>query len=132
VGIGSFFGLKIMLLIFLVSFLIQAAIGIPMTFYLWIKNRIFKPALLTLLGFILVSIPYILQLVIPSSSLLLIITLGLGAIAVYCSIKALKIVKSNGLQFHGIPFGPTIVLGCLLMVFFEVPILSFFRLFLPV
>lgn len=131
-GIGSFVGVKLTILIFILSFLVQAAIGIPLTFRQWMRNRAYKAVWFTALGFACATMPYGLQFIIPNPGVILGLTLILGTLAIYLSVKALKIVKSSNIEFTFVPFGPAIVFASLLILFFEEPVLSLFRHFLPV
>lgn len=126
-GIGSFLGLKGMLWVFVLSFIVQAVIGIPVTFWQWWIKKAYKSIICTLAGFSLAFVPYILQLFLIKGSTLLILTLICAGFAIFFAIRAIIIVKQKEITFTFIPFGPTIVMAALLLIFFETKIIAFFR-----
>ncbi len=130
-GIGSFFGVKVMLFVFMLSFLIQVCAGIPLLVFQWFQARAYKTLALMGLGFACAILPYLLQYAIPRNGLLMLLTLGLGGVAIFCAMKALRLAQDlpSGLTY--LPFGPAIVLAALLMIFFEAPILAAFSQFFP-
>lgn len=131
-GVGSFFGLKLMVMIFITSFVLQAAIGIPMLVFQWYKQKAYKLIALLVVGFVFALLPYVLKPVVSNDLVLLGLALGFGIIAMTATLKALRKAKELPTGLTYLPFGPALVFATLLAMFFQGQMFSVFRLFLPV
>lgn len=128
-GLGAFFGVKWMIMIFVLSFAIQAGIGIPMILRQWALQHAYKPIGLFSTGLTLAVLPYGAQVVVTDSMLILLIAVLCAPIAMICAMKALKQAQSLPTGLTYLPFGPAIVAACLLMLFFSEPIIQVFQRF---
>ena len=127
-GIGAFFGLKLTIIIFVLSFLMQAAMGLPMVVYQWFKYRLYQVIALEAGAFVLVVILYTLPLWIHDVLLLQASLLLCFALTVFCVLRGIWVAKSSPAGLTAIPFGPAIILACLLVVFFESRIVRMFEI----
>ncbi len=131
-GIGAFFGVKWMVLVFVLSFIIQAAVGIPILIRQWLLHKAYYITALLVVAFVFAVSPYFIERWVTQWLLLIILVLVSSVGALYCSIKAIKMAKELPFGLTVLPFGPAIVFACLLMLYFNGPIFSFFRLFLRI
>ncbi len=122
-GIGAFVGLKYMLITFILSFLLQVLVGIPMLVIQWIRNKAYKAMLAMGLGFFTAMLPYFLQTWIQESTLVLVLTLVCGVLAMTFAIKAIRLAKDLPTGLTYLPFGPAIVVAALFVIFLQEKIL---------
>lgn len=130
-GIGAFFGLRRMAIIFVLSFVIQAVVGIPMLMFQWYRQKAYGILGLFGLGVILALLPYGVQLVGVEGDILLLVALGAGVGAMVCVMKAMKMAKELPAGLTYLPFGPAIVMAGLLFIFFTDAVASLFRSYIP-
>lgn len=116
-GIGAFFGLKLMVVVFVLSFIVQTLVGIPMLLVQWIRKKAYKIVVYMVGAFMLALLPYLLQIWITNVFAALGIALILGIIAFILVMKAISMSKElpGGLTY--LPFGPAIVFAAILMIF---------------
>jgi prepilin signal peptidase PulO-like enzyme (type II secretory pathway) len=131
-GIGSFLGLKQMVLVFILSFIIQAGVGIPMLVVQWIRQKAYKTTGLLLVALVAAGLPYLIQAVVPDGNMILLVALVSGIVAMICVFKAMKLAKELPSGLTTLPFGPAIVFACLLLIFCHDFFIDFFRSFLPI
>jgi prepilin signal peptidase PulO-like enzyme (type II secretory pathway) len=123
-GIGAFFGVKWMIVVFILAFVIQAALGIPFLLWQWLRHKAYSTTALLIGGFSLAVVPYFFQAQLQKSPLLLLGVVSVsGGAAMTCAFKALKQAKSLPTGLMALPFGPAIVVACLAMLFLENPVL---------
>lgn len=123
-GIGAFFGLPFTMWVFLISFIIQVCVGIPLLLKQWVQHKAYWPAGLLLLSFVLAGAPYLFQAWLNQSGVLLPIVLASCGAAMFCSLKSLKLARNLSIGLTYLPFGPAIVIACLILIFFQVPLLA--------
>lgn len=125
-GIGSFFGVQFMGLVFVLSFILQSAVGIPMLIRQWVIHKAYKTLGFLVGGFVLAAIPYVLQPWIKDSLVLLLLALGFGGVAMWMAMKSLKSAKDLPMGLTYLPFGPSIVFACLILLFGRDYVMSLF------
>lgn len=118
-GVGSFFGLPGIMATFALGFMIQAAFGIPHLFWQWAQQKAYGPLKGMVLGLVLAALPYGLQAWVPNALVVMVAALLCGLIALKMTMGALKEAKELELELNYLPFGPALVAGALLWVFFE-------------
>ncbi len=119
-GIGAFFGAKWLLLTFLLSFIIQAIIGIPILLFQWIRQKAYQTTGLMACGLLFAVVPYWIQPYLQHQiTWLLMITLIFSGLALYSAFKALRLAKDLPIGLTYLPFGPAIIAACLLILFIK-------------
>ena len=118
-GLGSFFGLKAVVVIFVASFVLQVVLALPMMFFQWIQKGRLKVVGLFTAAFVLGVLPYGLQRLEALSAFQLPIALVCAITALVLAFKAVKLSRESTDELTYIPFGPAICLAAGLFIFWS-------------
>lgn len=126
-GLGAFFGLNWMLVIFAISFVLQVIVGIPMLINQWIKAKAYQALTYFGVGVVFAILPYVAQALLPQGLILLGVALLCCVGALWASLKGLSYAKevSTGLTY--LPFGPALVFATLILLFAHQQVLPFIK-----
>lgn len=118
-GLGAWFGIENLLLIVLLSFIIQVLIGIPIIVINMYKDKDYKSIGFTSLMLFSLCIPYLSKVSHFSESMpgALITMISSLTLAVVGSIAIIQSAKKRE-SFTFIPFGPALVFGAVIVLFF--------------
>ena len=118
-GLGAYFGLKTLPILFLISIIIQSALTIPMFIYGKWKNKDFKGfALYSIVTILLIicAILYKIDIYSKDYALFAITPVALGLLT--CAIMILRSIKNKKPEeLTLLPFGPALVISGLIMLF---------------
>ena len=110
-GLGAYFGLQPVLLIFIVSIILQAVLTFPLMVFQWIIKKRYR-----VLGYFLVAIilsvsPWFIQQVISDITIVMVISLVAALAAMFLLFRGIRLSKEyeDGLTY--VPFGPAICLA---------------------
>lgn len=117
-GIGAFFGLKPVILIFILSFALQVSLTVPLVFFQWGMQKKFKILGLFTGAFSLSLCPYLFVDLLQDPLLRIGITLLFGTLAMAAALKAIKLSQQQQSGLTYLPFGPAICFACGLYVFY--------------
>ena len=122
-GLGALFGLKALIVTIFLSIVIQAIFALPALFVKYFKNKNYKAAG-ALIAIVLCAI--CIKLINPASQYYLILISAICLILLLCLFIMLKTLKnkSKNEDFFYMPFGPAMVAGALIMIFFSEQILQ--------
>jgi leader peptidase (prepilin peptidase)/N-methyltransferase len=125
-ALGAWFGWKAILAIIVISFVVQVIVGIPVIIYNMNKDKDYKSLFATIALLLSVAIPIIGRVTGLSNSLIgaLFFAVSAFAIAIYAVIIILKRTKERQ-SFTFLPFGPALVLGGFIIIFFEKVVVSY-------
>jgi leader peptidase (prepilin peptidase)/N-methyltransferase len=118
-GIGAFFGLKPVIIIFVASFALQISLTVPLVFFQWTLQRKYKILLLFLASILLSVCPYFMVDWLTEAWLRIVVTLGFGVVAMTAAFKAIKLSQEQQGGLTYLPFGPAICFACGLFVFYQ-------------
>lgn len=124
-GLGAFFGWKMLLVITFLSVIIQALIALPVLFIKYLKQKNYKNALAyVLIAICLASARLISNLDYNHFLIALIALCGILLWCLYTIFANLKKAREQN-DFLYMPFGPALVFSALIMIFYSKEILSF-------
>lgn len=128
-GIGAFFGWKILLLIIFMSVILQAVLTLPMLFHKAIKEKSYKSAAAYIVLVFCVVLVYLLREfnvynIFPLILILLLLVCGMLLWALCIILADMKSKKETD-NFLYLPFGPALVLAGLIVIFFQNNIVDF-------
>lgn len=126
-GLGAWFGWKLLLVIFVLSFIVQAIAGIPIVLWNMYKNREYKSIACLFGMFSSVLIPYIAQKTGFSNTLsgALISSISALILVLVCTIPVLKAAKERQ-SYTFLPFGPALIFGAFVVIFYGEAILKLY------
>ncbi len=130
-GIGAFFGWKMLFVIIFMSIILQAVLTLPMLFYKAIKEKAYKSAVAYIVLVFCVVLVWAFREfgVYNIFPLILILLLLVCAMLLWalCTILADMQNKKETNNFLYLPFGPALVLAGLITVFFQSAIVEFIK-----
>lgn len=126
-GLGAWFGWKLMLIILVLSFLSQLVVGIPVILYNMVKSKDYKSlwamaALFFALGLTFVGRHFTYSGEPVIALLFILASFVIAGISVFIILKNTKERQS----YTFLPFGPSLVLGGFLVIFFSQQFLNYF------
>ena len=124
-GLGAFFGLKMLLFVAFLSIIIQAIFALPALFVKYIKNKHYGTAFALLAAVLCIICT---KLINTNSQYYLIFIGAICLVLFLCLFVILKTLKnrSENENFYYMPFGPAMVASALIMIFFSQQILNMF------
>ncbi len=130
-GIGAFFGWKMLFVIIFMSVILQAVLTLPVLFHKSIKEKAYKSAAAYSMLVLCVVLVYIFRAfdVYTIFPLILILLLMVCIILLWALCTILKDMKNKKEtdNFLYLPFGPALVLAGLLAIFFQSEIVGFIK-----
>lgn len=126
-GFGAWFGWKYLVAIIVLSFIFQVLIGIPIILHNMFKDKDYKSLISMAMLFLSLAIPFVSNSLGLSNSvwgaiITLILAFGLALVGVVIILQRAKQRQS----YTFIPFGPALVFGTVIMMFFGQYILANF------
>jgi len=130
-GIGAFFGWKMLFVIIFMSIILQAVLTLPMLFHKSIKEKAYKSAVAYSVLVFCVVLVWLLRVlniynIFPLILILLLLICAMLLWALCTILKDMKNKKETD-NFLYLPFGPALVLAGLITVFFQAPIVAFIK-----
>jgi len=126
-GLGAWFGWKLLVAVLIISFLSQMFVGVPVLLVNMIKDKDYKS--ITAMGMLLFSLilaytgKFLTSINLPIISIIVIlISFILSGIAIFIILKQARERES----YTFLPFGPALVLGGFMVMFFGKSILGYF------
>lgn len=130
-GIGAFFGWKMLLVIVFMSIILQAVLTLPMLFHKAIKEKAYKSAVAYIVLAFCVVLVYLFREfnvynIFPLILILLLLVAGMLFWALCTILKDMKNKKETD-NFLYLPFGPALVIAGLIAIFFQNNIVEFVK-----